>query len=1592
MKPASAARVLAAVAGLSFSLPVPACAATAAGSIITNLVSVYWWNELSQTVTGAPMSDTQSAAYATVGGFASAVSGTSDRVSAAPGDIVTRTITYSIPASVSAATLVLFDTLPPYVHYVAGSASIAPDPGWDPDPGPPGHVRWTIAGPFPSGVSGEITYQYSVDWGAGEIFEPGSGDVAAPEAYPLLARPLLSWAGGTPGGLLGATSTVFVDWFEFIKTGPPGGSEVAYTIMVRNKSAAKTWFGVTVWDTVPAALDVWAPGYGFGDPCNTWSMTPTGCPAGSPSWTTAGGRTLLRWNLGALGPGQSVYLVWQARLDPAVTSATTVDNIAAVAAAGQPGPGGTGASGANCFAVASLPLVPGYTPPGAPPGLTARHLGGSIGLSWSTAAAGSSPITAYLIYQATCATCAGYAYDMVWAPKAKYVDVYIVPYDPYWYEITALDETWVESPPSPRAMAAYGPCTDPSWYPRAPMLSVEADNPAVASIGGRLVLAGGLDVEVFDPAMETWTAGAPPLNEEYEVASAALNGTLFVAGGYGPASGWTPVNTVNAYGAGTDSWSTLASMPTARWCATGAAANGKFYVIGGFDSSSTGLSTVEEYDPATNSWATRSPMPTARGLSAAATAGGKIYVIGGYPDYGVNDAYDTVEVYDPVLDSWATAPAMRVPKAGLSAAVVGGSIYVIGGDYSWVPTSSVDVFDTATNSWTPACHLNTPRTWAGAAAIGGTVYVMGGFDGGWAPLNTVEATSPSGPPPTPPSAPGTLTALGGPGLVQLEWSPAVPGTYPVAGYDLYRSTCSACGFTILGVIGAGATSFSDYGVPSCDTAWYKIQALDTLANVGPFSVTISGAPTCAPVTGLAVTAVKTMNPAAPGLGTPVTFQIVVTNSGAQTITDLTVVDTVSPLIVNQVAGTPAGWAAPAVTSVASGTRYMWSSAGLTFLPGTSTTFTISGNIGVFLWPPAVSNTAFVTASGPAGATSISTNVVGSVIQPPVASLSVVKLQTPAAPVTGGPVSYRIVMTNTGSATLDNVSIMDTLQAVITAVTTDQPAGMGLPVVADAGSGTRYVWTSAGLTFLPGQSLTVTITGTVGTVAVPTAVSNTAYVTGWCSWMIGLGSAAAYSPVIGFVVAPVTMCAPALDLWESTPVPQNAKAGDVVEYRISFSNTTDCTGWSVVITTQGGSFSNRVKTVTPPGSLWVSGGFGAVLPQWANSLNGPWNATSDNGQTEPLYLRWILGRVGLHKSGFIRYQAQVLPGSCQLLPAYASATLTSGFPDFIPYIVPYTASATGNQLCDPPAAPLTLSAVGGVGQIVLGWTPAAPGANPLTAYEIFRSTCGGCAYVSVATVGSWLAQWADTTVPVGVVSTYEVLARDAVGITGILSVPSGNATRLPPPDAVLTASAAAPMTEYVGNTFNVVVTIHNTGTGAANAVTPSLGVAAGAPFVSLMSGPIPTGPFAIPAGGSSSFTWVYRADGAGPVSFAASGAGTALNTGLPLGSASSTANVALSLTPTGTVVIIGGPTGPIDPTLGQQVAITVWPSGAGTITVRIYDMGGTLVRTMMASTGGGGVTFYWNGRDNGGAIVPPGGYPIQILGPGVNKTDMLGVLY
>ena len=104
-------------------------------------------------------------------------------------------------------------------------------------------------------------------------------------------------------------------------------------------------------------------------------------------------------------------------------------------------------------------------------------------------------------------------------------------------------------------------------------------------------------------------------------------------------------------------------------------------------------------------------------------------------------------------------------------------------------------------------------------------------------------------------------------------------------------------------------------------------------------------------------------------------------------------------------------------------------------------------------------------------------------------------------------------------------------------------------------------------------------------------------------------------------------------------PPSRYPGDLLCFQIGFSNCGGFTGWSVLVTDVLP--ANVVKAQSLPGSLWVAGGYQSILTPWATSLAGPWYTYSNTGLVAPLYMRWLLGRVGMNKTGYVRYCVTVL---------------------------------------------------------------------------------------------------------------------------------------------------------------------------------------------------------------------------------------------------------------------------------------------------------------------------------------------------------------
>ena len=136
---------------------------------------------------------------------------------------------------------------------------------------------------------------------------------------------------------------------------------------------------------------------------------------------------------------------------------------------------------------------------------------------------------------------------------------------------------------------------------------------------GRLYVAGGIDVhavslttfEAFDQATNTWTTLAPLPEGRDHVGLAALGGKIYLSGG---AIFVRPEVRRDLWvcDPATDAWNTsLPALTTYDEHLAGVVVDGRAWIIGGRHFSN--LATVKVYDPGTNAWTSMPDMPTARG-------------------------------------------------------------------------------------------------------------------------------------------------------------------------------------------------------------------------------------------------------------------------------------------------------------------------------------------------------------------------------------------------------------------------------------------------------------------------------------------------------------------------------------------------------------------------------------------------------------------------------------------------------------------------------------------------------------------------------------------------------------------------------------------------------------------------------------------------------------------------------------------------------------------------------------------------------------------------------------------------------------------
>ncbi|MFE7213721.1 kelch repeat-containing protein [Streptomyces sp. NPDC001698] len=200
-----------------------------------------------------------------------------------------------------------------------------------------------------------------------------------------------------------------------------------------------------------------------------------------------------------------------------------------------------------------------------------------------------------------------------------------------------------------------------------------------------------------------------------------MDGKVYSVGGY---NGSAVVAKAYVHDPATQAWSPLPDMSTVREAPQAAAVDGKLYVFGGWGASGPGtIAKTEIYDPASGTWTTGANNPRPYAGAGVSVLGGKIYLVGGCGGDGCGKS--DVQVYDPVADAWSSAHAYPEPTSWLGCAGID-KLYHAGGTGATASSKHTYAYDPSSNSWSSVADLPTALWAMGSTAANGQLLVSGG--------------------------------------------------------------------------------------------------------------------------------------------------------------------------------------------------------------------------------------------------------------------------------------------------------------------------------------------------------------------------------------------------------------------------------------------------------------------------------------------------------------------------------------------------------------------------------------------------------------------------------------------------------------------------------------------------------------------------------------------------------------------------------------------------------------------------------------------------------------------------------------------------
>jgi hypothetical protein len=282
-----------------------------------------------------------------------------------------------------------------------------------------------------------------------------------------------------------------------------------------------------------------------------------------------------------------------------------------------------------------------------------------------------------------------------------------------------------------------------TWTKTAPLPAPYYFVLGAAVVDEKIYFLGDGISERYDSETNIWTSIAPlPIYNSWATVAACQN-KIYVIGGLAD-------KPTQVYDPATNTWANRTSIPESSSRQKANVVRDKIYVMGGAIFPQGIIKTSASnyvYDPATDSWSTMAPVPTPVEGYASAVLDDKIYIIGGGTTTGFPiDASKTVQIFDPESNQWSNGTSIPTgvscagacTTSGLFAPeriyVVGGTTRVSGGWLSIDPeaeskTDLTQVYDPATGEWSLAAPMPDKRWFVSLLNVDDLLYAVGGQNG-----------------------------------------------------------------------------------------------------------------------------------------------------------------------------------------------------------------------------------------------------------------------------------------------------------------------------------------------------------------------------------------------------------------------------------------------------------------------------------------------------------------------------------------------------------------------------------------------------------------------------------------------------------------------------------------------------------------------------------------------------------------------------------------------------------------------------------------------------------------------------------------------